>query len=267
MNSERPQDKQGKILIVDDFHLNVDILRNYLEKAGFDTEVSYSGEEAIRCCRDHNFDLIIMDIYMNGVTGYDAARQIRAEGLSYDQCPILALTGNVDREIEDKCRQAGMNDIFCKPVRREILKKIVEKWTLLPDGGVPPSGNGADIAEPTVCLTGKTLPMNLDTAISEFETRENVREAVDAFLHYLDKQISSMRDALDNGDVKKVGMGLHAVKGGARTIEAWPLSEVAEKLEDRSKKGDIEELITLLKNLDNEADRLKKFIIAHLHII
>jgi signal transduction histidine kinase/CheY-like chemotaxis protein len=118
--------KGCKILIVDDNKINQKITRKILEKKQFQCDIANNGEEAIELSKTNNYQLILMDINMPVMDGYEATKAIR---LFNDQTPIVALTAVEAEEVREKIMMVGMNDIILKPYDNSqffttILKNI-----------------------------------------------------------------------------------------------------------------------------------------------
>ncbi len=113
-----------KILIVDDNRINQVVTRRILEKKDFECEVAGDGESAIKIVKDGNFDLILMDVNMPGISGLEASREIR----KFNQdIPILALTAVEVEEIREEIQSAGMTGIIIKPYDVQHFYQIVYK--------------------------------------------------------------------------------------------------------------------------------------------
>ncbi|WP_299770029.1 response regulator [uncultured Dokdonia sp.] len=111
-----------KILVVEDNKINQMITRKILEKNKMQCDVADNGEIAVEKARSQNFDLILMDIHMPGISGIEATEQIR---LFDKEIPILALTAVTIDENIDEFHEAGFNDIIPKPYKvEEFFQKI-----------------------------------------------------------------------------------------------------------------------------------------------
>ncbi|MCY1446469.1 Sensor histidine kinase RcsC [compost metagenome] len=106
-------------------------MKGLLSRHGLTVEVARQGEEALKILRQEDFDLVLMDCNMPLMDGYEATRQIRRNGRQ-TSLPVIALTANVMPEERERCRRAGMNDYLSKPLRRQELEAVLERW--LPQG-------------------------------------------------------------------------------------------------------------------------------------
>ena len=120
-----------RILIVDDNKMNLIIASKFLKKWMADPEEAASGFEAIEKTKQKNYDLIIMDLQMPGMDGFEATRIIKR---SNPQIPILALTADAMPETHSKAFAAGMCDYLTKPFVPNILFEKVAKYYVAVEG-------------------------------------------------------------------------------------------------------------------------------------
>lgn len=123
----RPALKDLKILLVEDTYFNqmlaVELLKKYIENV--EVEVAGNGQVALEKIGQKEYDLVLMDIKMPVMDGYQATQAIRKMGGRFEAVPILALTANAIPEQLEKCRSAGMDDAITKPINsEELLDKI-----------------------------------------------------------------------------------------------------------------------------------------------
>ena len=121
----------GRILLVEDNELNQEIAIAILEEAGFSVELANNGQIAVDAVRESQagyYQLILMDVQMPVMNGYEATRQIRAlEDPRLAQIPILAMTANAFEEDRQQALQAGMNGHIAKPIHIEKLLETLGK--------------------------------------------------------------------------------------------------------------------------------------------
>ena len=122
---------QGKhALVVDDNEFNVEVISELLFQVGIDVFACSSGLAALeKLGAGLKVDVVLMDVEMPEMNGYETTRRIRAE-LGLTGVPVIALTANVFREIQDKCLASGMNDCLTKPVDTKMLYKKLVEWTV-----------------------------------------------------------------------------------------------------------------------------------------
>ncbi|MEC0209620.1 response regulator, partial [Paenibacillus ehimensis] len=120
--------KGKKVLLVDDDIRNVFALSNLLEGLGMQVAFAETGKQALDSLdREPDFDLVLMDIMMPEMDGYEAMRAIRSDE-RFDRLPIIALTAKAMKDDREKCIQAGASDYITKPVHTEQLLSLMRVW-------------------------------------------------------------------------------------------------------------------------------------------
>ena len=116
------------VLLVDDDFRNTFALSKMLKKHGMNVTIADNGKMAIdKLKQDSRIELVIMDIMMPVMDGYEAMRTIRA-AKKWDKLPIIALTARAMPEEQEKCMEAGANDYLTKPVDMEYLLALIRVW-------------------------------------------------------------------------------------------------------------------------------------------
>ncbi|MDM8541784.1 response regulator [Desulfococcaceae bacterium HSG9] len=117
-----------RILLAEDNPINQKLALIMLTKAGYNVEVANNGREAVDKYTNtpDNFNLIFMDIQMPELDGLEATREIRDIG--FDMIPIIAMTAHAMKGYREKCLDAGMDDYITKPIKRDSVFDILEKW-------------------------------------------------------------------------------------------------------------------------------------------
>jgi two-component system cell cycle response regulator DivK len=116
----------GLILVVEDHEDNRRILRDLLTSAGFKLIEAETGPDGVKMAKAHQPDLILMDLQLPGIDGYEAARQIRSEP-KLTSVAIIAVTSYALSGDEQRALAAGCNAYVCKPYSpRELLTKVRE---------------------------------------------------------------------------------------------------------------------------------------------
>ena len=115
------------ILLVEDNELNQEVVSLFLRKGGYNLVIANDGEEAIIKLEKQHFDLILMDIEMPEMNGFECTRSIRNSDPSRinPEIPIIAMTAHAMKGDKDKCMGAGMDDYISKPINFiELEKKL-----------------------------------------------------------------------------------------------------------------------------------------------
>jgi CheY-like chemotaxis protein len=129
LNSNSLFIKKTLILIVDDNSINIFLTKILTKNIIPDAEIieAKNGFIALDLFRGNNFNLIIMDILMPAINGYDTAKKIRLQETN-NRVPIIGLTAGVMKQEREKCLEAGMNDYLSNPIDKEVLEKILFKF-------------------------------------------------------------------------------------------------------------------------------------------
>ncbi len=118
---------RSRVLLVEDILANQLITATLLRREGHMVDVAATGEAAIQAVSRQPYDLAFVDIYMPGMSGLDAARQIRTMAGAAGGMPIIALSANVDADDKLECQRAGMNDLLSKPVALPDLLRALAR--------------------------------------------------------------------------------------------------------------------------------------------
>ena len=117
-----------KILLVEDNEMNRDMLSRRLERKGYQVVLAVDGQEGVQKAATEHPDLILMDMSLPGVDGWEATRRLKAND-QLRHIPIIALTAFAMRGDEEQARAAGCDDYIPKPVRPMVIRAIVKKYT------------------------------------------------------------------------------------------------------------------------------------------
>ncbi|MEO7337077.1 MAG: response regulator [Caldimonas sp.] len=118
----------GCILIAEDNLISREMLLHQLQILGFDAVAAEDGLEAARHWRSRRFDLLLTDLQMPGLDGFQLTALIRAEEDAGSRLPILALTANRAEAERESCLEAGMDGCMSKPVSLPALKEALATW-------------------------------------------------------------------------------------------------------------------------------------------
>lgn len=131
--TENTPAKELNILLAEDNEINQKIIQFSLTNAGYKVDIARNGQEAIDMYNQHNYDLVLMDVQMPVLDGYEATQYIREIESSVlknsSPTPIIALTANAMKGDKEKCLEAGMNEYLSKPFTPNDLVAIIRKVT------------------------------------------------------------------------------------------------------------------------------------------
>lgn len=118
-----------RVLLAEDNPINALLAKSLLVRNGCHVVAVGNGAEALRAVQDAPYDLVLMDVHMPVMDGFEATRAIRALGGSFLETPIIALTAAAMEEDRRACKNAGMNDFITKPLDPAMLSSVLERWT------------------------------------------------------------------------------------------------------------------------------------------
>ncbi|MCP4157747.1 MAG: response regulator [bacterium] len=119
-----------RILVAEDHVINRKLVLRILAKMGYSADVVTSGIEAVRALENIPYDMVLMDVQMPEMDGYEATREIRKRELQWSTSavPIIAMTANALKGDREKCLESGMDDYVPKPIKPGMLLETIEKW-------------------------------------------------------------------------------------------------------------------------------------------
>jgi PAS domain S-box-containing protein len=222
-------------LLAEDHAVNREVAQEMLASMGVSVSLAENGREALDLARENDYDVILMDIQMPGMDGFEAARQIRSMDRSGAQSvPILALTAHAMKGDREKSLAAGMNDHITKPIEPEELNVVLRRWlpvekcvageTPAAASGRPPRGT----QRLRLTLPGVDVNVGLRRA-------SNNKELYLDLLEMFSDECAETRDGLLQelavGDIVSAARRAHSVKSMAGNIGATALQEAAAALE------------------------------------
>ncbi|MBL8218216.1 MAG: response regulator [Bryobacterales bacterium] len=123
-----PVPQKPRILIVEDNAVNQKVASRLVERGGFDYDIAENGKVALECLESNAFHAILMDCQMPEMDGYRATKEIRRREKNGQHIPIIAMTAHAMEGDRERCLDAGMDDYLTKPVNRQELLSVLERW-------------------------------------------------------------------------------------------------------------------------------------------
>jgi len=230
-----------RILVAEDTTINQLVARRMLERLGCHVDVVGNGREAVDAVASIPYALVLMDVQMPEMDGFEATAHIRQHQAQIGQhTPIVAMTANAMKGDRERALAAGMDDYLSKPIRLGDLEVVVHKWA--PSEPSPASVIAEDVED---WLAEPYLK-------EEAEVRTELRAALQA------------------ADARRVAFAAHKFKGSAGTVGATTLVELCSQLEQRARQGSLDDadgLDGLIADLETAADAVRTALqaVAHPH--
>jgi signal transduction histidine kinase/CheY-like chemotaxis protein/HPt (histidine-containing phosphotransfer) domain-containing protein len=235
-----PPELRRRVLVVDDRHVNREVARHLLERRGHDVAVAESGEDALARLAEREFDVVLMDVEMPGMTGFDTTAAIRErEARGGRRVRVVAMTAHAMAGDRDRCLAAGMDDYLTKPVRPAELHAAVERGARPAAAGDrrrdDPSPAGSSPA-----ASVRASPVDWDAALAHCGGRgEILDELAGIFAAEAAELVTKIRGAAARGDAEELRTLAHSMKGSARLFGAETVGATAWELECMGRSGDV----------------------------
>ena len=237
-----------RILLAEDTPVNQYLAVALLEERGHSVTVANDGREALELLALESFDLVLMDVQMPRMDGFQATAAIRAgEEASGHHMPIVAMTAHAMRGDRERCLEAGMDDYVAKPIRADDLIRAVENLAVStpeaqPDDDVPDVVGVFDHEAALARAMGKPALL---------------RKLVALFLADAPTQFERARNALASGDRRSLAGAAHRLKGAAGNLGATRFVEAARLLEEQAFPADLDAAAILYATLETELHHLE----------
>jgi CheY-like chemotaxis protein/HPt (histidine-containing phosphotransfer) domain-containing protein len=243
------------VLVAEDNETNRKVIREQLRLIGIAGEVVNDGREALEQWRNRKFDLLLTDLHMPLMDGYELAAAIRAEEPAGRRMPILALTANAQRDEERRCLAAGMDAYLTKPIRLAQLKTAIESWLDKADGTNALAHPPQAAAAPPADLAVLAQLVGTDPAV--------IAEVLQSFRRSAERSSRELVQGAADGAFKAVGDAAHKLKSDARTIGALRLGEICVQFEQAAQGAALEPMRALVAPFQAELDALLRYLDSH----
>ena len=209
---------QGCVLLVDDNETNLMLGEMLLSRMGLDVIRAASGEEAIEIARDRAPDLVLMDISMPGIDGFEASRQIRTfrDAKSLPSVALTAYASSVERGLSEEC---GMDGYLTKPIIVEELFRTLSAWLPWKEAAAPPSADASSRIQTESAVDEAALE-ELAGQIG----KANLAKVLGKFLEEVDERWAAVEGATTREDLAREAHTL------ASTCRSFGLPSIGEKI-------------------------------------
>ena len=235
--------KELTILLVEDNPINIKFIESLFSQYNLKIDVAENGREGVKKIALGNYDLVLMDIEMPEMNGYDATKYIREELKS--NVPIIAMTAHAMSGEKEKCLQLGMNDYISKPINTELLFEKIFSVSSLARDEIPSNDDSLINLE----FLSKAVLGNKETMIS----------IIDIFIEQIPEDLLEINTAVLNADFMTIKKRAHRMKSSASILGINKLMIVLEELEILGQnQRDIDRVNVLQSQLIDLCNRLLK---------
>lgn len=238
------------ILIAEDHPVNQKMMKVLMERAGAEYTLCEDGLDVLDALRtDEDYDLILMDLHMPNLDGFNTTQAIRAMPPPLSRIPIIAVTADALSGDREKCLAAGMDDYLAKPVRLTDLQQVISRT--LAASFMPADA----LIEPQV----QPEPVDFDAEglMTELGGAENAVLLIHEFADSLHTELSRIEQALTEGNSDSASAAAHRVKGSARTLRCGLLAKQLETVEHFSRAGQTDQARTAYASLQQDLPALE----------
>ncbi len=234
------------VLLAEDNLVNQRLAVRLLEKAGHTAVIAGNGREALAALERQRFDVVLMDVEMPEMGGFEATGHIRErEKANGGHVPIVAMTAHALKGDRDRCLAAGMDGYVAKPIHAEDLRRTIE--ALLPptapaaEAAPPDDGEALDEAAALACVGGD---------------RQLLGELIDVFAAQCPRWLAEVREAVARGDSARLRLTAHTIKGAVGNFGAHGAFEEAQRLEGMGRDGELSSAAVAYAALERHLSRL-----------
>jgi CheY-like chemotaxis protein/HPt (histidine-containing phosphotransfer) domain-containing protein len=234
-----------RILVAEDNEFNAQLLEQLLGRRGHRVRLANNGREALVRAGEGDLDLILLDVHMPELDGFQIAQAVRArERITGGRLPIIALTARSRQEDRERCLAAGMDDFLAKPIQAADLFAAIDRVVRARQPAELP---GSGLLDPRVVLAS----CGGDAVILE--------RICQAFRDRLPDQLKAVQDALRDRDAERLREAAHKLSGMLAAFSS-AAGDVASELEDHAAEGRQEEAHPLVTQLEIMADELFRLV-------
>ncbi len=226
-----PERTALRILLAEDNTTNQKVALGLLDRLGQRADVVGDGRAALERLEQASYDVVLMDVQMPEMDGFEASRAICARWPAGQRPRIIAMTAEAMSGDRDRCLAAGMDDYIAKPVRLEELGRALGRCApVAPCAPAAPPAAAADAVIDRRALEEMRADLDAETA----------REVIEDFLRASPAQIAKLAAAAACGDAPEIRRTAHTMKGTSAILGARGLSSRCEELESLARAGAVD---------------------------
>jgi PAS domain S-box-containing protein len=232
-----------RILLAEDSLVNQKLAVALLERHGHDVRVANNGREAIAAVDSDDYDLVLMDVQMPTLDGFEATAAIRArERDTGRHIPIIAMTAHALKGDRELCLEAGMDEYISKPIRAESLFRSIQR-VVAPSRFQVPERDSLSI-------------VNWDEALDAVGgDRQILKTLIESLVEEAPAMLDAIQRAVRAGDTPALRLAAHTLKGAVRYFGATAVFKSAFRLEGMGQDGDLETAPEVLAALESSMEQ------------
>jgi len=244
-----------RVLVADDNHINQKVTASLLENMGHRADVVGNGKEAIEAFRMVPYDVILMDVQMPEMDGFEASRQIRAlEEKTGRHTPVIAITAYARNEDRETCIAAGMDDYISKPIKPQELKAAIACRVA--------GARTKPLTNAELELAPQPDILNFPQALAQVEgNREILCEIAQIFLDRYPKLLEDAHQACSRSDYRSLRGAAHTLASSVGQLAAQRAFTAAKKLELASTSEAMSGVPEALAGLESELKLLRSAVL------
>jgi len=264
---EEARRRGSLILVAEDNEINQQVILQQLRLLGKTADIADNGREALELWRSGDYGMLLADLHMPEMDGYELTAAIRAAENAVHETnkphiPIIAITANALKGEADNCRAIGMDDYLSKPVQLVNLKAMLRKWLPVEVQPRSPHDNAGNIPG---FHPGYIFPAPVAVDVNVLKTLVgNDPTVIHEFLHDFrisaTKMAAELKAACNSGQAAAAGALAHKLKSSARSMGALALGELCAAMEQAGKAGDIAALSVLLPKFEAERAAVDEYL-------
>ena len=218
-------------LVVDDEKINTRIFEKLLSGFGVETVCASGGAEALLICEERQFDCVFLDLKMPGLSGYETLERLNKIFIEWKRkVPVICITAMSEEDEREKILNEGFSDIISKPVNREELQKVLNKYS--PEEESVSLEEGDEESDEDLPEAVKGIPgLDYEHGIDYCGSVGDFLETLKIFGSSIDKKAANMDEYYKKGYIEELGMAAHSLKSTAGAAGAKQISQMAKTLE------------------------------------
>ena len=254
-----------RVLVVEDTPANQKLVVHLLGRRGHWIEIAADGKEALELFQRQDFNVVVMDVQMPVMDGFQATAAIRKlDDRTKARVPIIAMTAHALRGDDDLCLAAGMDAYLSKPVVARELVELVERLGGEPSAGdVPARQSARQPAEDEAAAAPTDPPFDLDDALRRCADPQMFLEMANYFLAEAAGIVQGLGESLRRGDAEEIACAAHRLRGTTVYLGARPTVVAAMNVERLAANGDPETFALAVGRLETEVSRLCAALAPH----